>query len=102
MSKRRGPRPGYGLPPVEEKVRNLAGQKIHFVEEWGVYEWHRLPDGQGPPEAVAFHMKTTDGMELAMPIGSPEALDQLINMLIRHRLSVWPDVPVIDEHGNPR
>lgn len=102
MSKKRKPRPGYGMPrAVDHKNapvdRVLAGPIIE-VQEYGVVEW--CPPGSITPSQVHFHLTIKGIGTFIVRLKGPEVTDQLINMFQRHRDSVWPDVErLIDDHS---
>jgi hypothetical protein len=81
--------------PASDEVRNIADTDRPFVEveSLGVFEWHRERDGKGKPERVVMQMDVTiAGVKLAMirQFASRGSLDELIDILTRHREGVWP------------
>ena len=78
----------HRLPPAEFHGRELFGRT---VKSFSVGEWCPTPDGSGKPEAVAISIKLMTGEDLVMRIKTPERVDEVIQMLLRHKRSVWPD-----------
>jgi hypothetical protein len=95
--RKRTPRPGYGLPPMTDHRGKMPeatlGPVVFIIREYHILEW--CPPGQPDvPTQVHFAlMLDPPGTPpMIMRIKSPEACDQLINALRRHRRNVWPDV----------
>jgi hypothetical protein len=80
------------IPPMNRVPRGLTG--VLRVKEFGVASWCPTPDGSGPAEAVAFHLTFAGPglgeQEIGLLLKSPEAVDQLVEMLLRHKADVWP------------
>lgn len=83
MSRRRLPPPAPGAQP-------LFGPN---VKSYGVGSWCPTPDGSGPAEAVAIDIELETGEHLVVRLRSPRAVDQMIQMLLRHKRDVWPTAP---------
>lgn len=82
------------LPPRDRTPKPLMGLRI---VDYTVGDWCPTPDGTGPPEAVAIAMQVAwnqaETMHLVMRLRTPRAVDNLIQALLRHKRSVWPDAP---------
>lgn len=83
MSKRR-------LPPATPGNRPLRGPNL---SGYTVGSWCPTPDGSGPPQAVAIALHLENGPDLVFRLKSPRAVDELIQMLLRHKREVWPEAP---------
>lgn len=87
MAKRR-------LPPPSSRKVTLEGLRIN---SYTVGDWCPTPDGSGPAEAVALsldiNLKPDLRCDLVLRLKSPEAVDTLIQSLLRHKRSVWPEAP---------
>jgi hypothetical protein len=85
------------LPPMNRTPENLADRRLMKVVEVGVGSWCPSDDGSGPAEAVVLHLKIATGgkdfVEFGLSLKSPEAVNELIDMLVRHRNDVWPAAP---------
>jgi hypothetical protein len=79
------------LPPMNRIPENMGGKPFFEILEYGVHEWHDLPDGKGPPTQVHFSIRLSGGMPpLVLRLKSPAAVDELVDALNRHRFNVWP------------
>ena len=83
----------HKLPPVENNSGPLFGPEIL---SFGVVDWCPTPDGTGPATAVAIvvEAKWNDDipkMDIVIRIKSPQELDRVVQMLLRHKRSVWPE-----------
>ncbi len=81
------------LPPMDGTATPLAGRGVFRVTEYGVASWCPSPDGSGPAEAVVLHLKIDapgGPIELGLNLRTPEAVNTLVAMLLRHRDDVWP------------
>jgi hypothetical protein len=76
----------YRLPPMDGP-HALAGPN---VESFAVGSWCPTPDGSGPPTCVAITITIKDMGDVVLRIKSPERVDQIIQMLLRHKRDVWP------------
>ena len=65
----------------------LAGPN---VKGFTVGSWCPTPDGSGPPTCVAMSIKLESGADIVMRIKTPERVDEIIQMLLRHKRDVWP------------
>jgi hypothetical protein len=81
------------LPPVGRESRGLVGPEIigYTVGDW-------CPDqhAQKPPEAVALSLTVKivgEEFDFVMRLKTPQAVDTMIQALLRHKRSVWPDAP---------
>lgn len=62
------------------------------IEGYHVGSWCPTSDGSGPPEAVVIGLKLRDfEHELLLRLKSPERVDELIQLLLRHKRDVWPN-----------
>lgn len=80
------------LPPATHGPRVLHGLTL---KDYTVGSWCPTPDGTGPPTAVGLTLRVelsggTD-MDLTMRLKTPEAVDGMIQSLLRHKRDVWPD-----------
>ena len=83
MSKRR-------LPPVRQIGTPMYGRN---VKSFTVGSWCPTPDGTGPAEAVAISIELETGEHIVMRLKRPERVDEVIQMLLRHKRDVWPEAP---------
>lgn len=80
------------LPPPNKRRVALEGMKIH---SYTVGDW--CPDQHAiePPEAVALSLdiQFNDRIrcDVVMRLKTPQAVDTLIQSLLRHKRSVWPE-----------
>ena len=66
------------------------------VLEYTVGSWTPTGDGSGRPEAVAISLKValfkgSPPVDFVVRLKTPEAVDRLIQMLLRHKRDAWPD-----------
>ena len=80
MSKRR-------LPPMQALGHGLIGPRVH---SFTVGSWCPTQDGTGPAVAVAVSIEANLG-DIVLRLKSPEAVDDMIQMLLRHKRDVWPN-----------
>ncbi len=83
------------LPPPSQGPKSLHGPN---VLAYTVGDWHPTPDATGPAAAVglAMHVEWKKGeppVDLVFRLNTPQAVDNLIQALLRHKRSVWPDSP---------
>ena len=82
------------LPPPNRVPHGLEDCPVLRIEDYRVGSWCPTPDGSGPAEAVALHLRClfSDGtrIEFALRLKTPGAVDTLIASLERHRNDVWP------------
>jgi hypothetical protein len=83
--------------PASAEVKNLNDHDRPFieVESLSVLEWHRERDGKGKPERVVMQMDVVVAdikLSFVRQFKSRGALDELIDILIRHREGVWPTI----------
>lgn len=78
----------HKMPPAENNPRPLFGPQI---ESFTVGSWCPTPDGSGKPTAVAISFEISGFGDLVMRIKSPQEVDRIIQMLLRHKRDVWPD-----------
>jgi hypothetical protein len=78
----------HRLPPSEFGGSPLYGRT---VKSFTVGSWCPTPDGSGPPQAVAFTIELMSGEHIVFRLKSPRAVDETIQMLLRHKRDVWPD-----------
>ena len=71
--------------------RQLIGAAI---EDYCVGSWCPTPDGTGPATAVALELRlktrSTEIVSVIMRLKTPQAVDQMIAALEKHRNDVWP------------
>jgi len=80
----------YRMPPPEGPSGPLYGPNI---ESFTVGDWCESQDGSGPATAVAITVRiSSDGppVDIVIRIKSPQELDRVVQMLLRHKRSVWP------------
>lgn len=89
MSRRRKK---HRLPPPNARTTALLGLRL---ESYTVGDWCPTQDGTGPATAVGLSLRVAggslDGADLVLRLKTPEAVDTLIQSLLRHKRSVWPD-----------
>jgi len=81
------------LPPVNTEPKAFLGPKVFG---YSVGEWCPSRDGSGPAEAVAIAIETEIAgmqMDIVLRLKTPERVDELIQLLLRHKRGVWPDSP---------
>ncbi len=81
MSKRRLPPPQVGGQPM------YGPDVVSFT----VGSWCPTPDGSGPAVAVAIAIELANGQHIVMRMKTPERVDEVIQMLLRHKRDVWPE-----------
>jgi len=60
------------------------------IESYSIGAWCPTPDGSGPPEAVAIQLNIPGlGFPLFMRLKSRRAVDEMIEVLAKHRDDVW-------------
>lgn len=89
MSKRR-----KRLPRPDRSPNPLLGLRL---ESYTIGDWCPSQDGSGPATAVALALRVAggqlDGADLVLRLKTPEAVDTMVQSLLRHKRSVWPDAP---------
>jgi hypothetical protein len=80
----------HRLPPPEFGGQEMFGRT---VKSWTVGSWCPTPDGSGPASAVAMTIELMTGEHIVMRIKTPRAVDETIQMLLRHKRDVWPEAP---------
>ncbi|MBL9125908.1 MAG: hypothetical protein JNG90_19860 [Planctomycetaceae bacterium] len=80
----------HRLPPMGGPSGPLYGPN---VESYGVGDWCPTPDGSGPATAVALTFRLESGVDMVFRLKTPESVDFLIQSLLRHKRSVWPESP---------
>ena len=82
------------LPPPNRLPEGLAGRPLLRIVDYQVGSWCPTPDGSGPAEAVALHLRCQladdELIEFVMRLKTPGTVDTLIASLERHRNDVWP------------
>lgn len=67
------------------------------INSYTVGSWCPTPDGSGPAEAVALSLQVQwrrdEEIDLVLRLKTPQAVDQMIQALLRHKRDVWPDAP---------
>lgn len=61
------------------------------VESFTVGSWCRSSDGSDKAEAVAISIEVRGLGDIVMRIKSPEEVDRIVQMLLRHKRDVWPE-----------
>jgi subtilisin-like proprotein convertase family protein len=82
MSKRRR------LPPMTHGDRGLMGAS---VRSFTVGSWVANQDSTGQAVAVAIAIETERHGDLVLRLKSPKAVDDMVQMLLRHKRDVWPE-----------
>lgn len=80
MAKRR-------LPPVERGAVPVTGIEVSYM----VGDYCESPDGTGPASAVGITLLLNGEQFCTLRMKSPDAVDEMIQALLRHKRSVWPD-----------
>jgi hypothetical protein len=72
---------------------NPMGQQLVGINVLGftVGDWCPTPDGSGKPEAVGISVQTEHFGDIVIRLKTPERVDEVIQMLLRHKRDVWPD-----------
>jgi hypothetical protein len=78
----------HRLPPITSDRRPLMGPN---VESYTVGDWCPTNDGSGPATAVGLSFHLEDGFDIVFRLKSPKAVETLVQMLLRHKRSVWPE-----------
>ncbi len=73
---------------MESGKRELKGFKCLG---YTVGSWCPNSDGSGPTTAVAIEFEIEGMMPLILKLNTPQAVDTLIQNLLRHKRDVWPD-----------
>lgn len=77
------------LPPSSAMRRGLKGPN---VRSYTVGSWCQTPDGSGPATAVAISIELEGfDCEMVLRLKTPEAVDTMIQSLLRHKRDVWPE-----------
>jgi hypothetical protein len=86
------------LPPLNRIPENTGGTLYFDIAEYGVHNWHPLPDGKGAPTQVHVRFVFANGMPpMVLRLKGPAAVDELVDALNRHRFDVWPGERPPDE-----
>lgn len=80
----------HRIPPAEANPRPLRGPNL---VSWSVGEWCPTPDGTGPATAVGLSLELENGVDIVLRLKTPRAVDDLVQMLLRHKRGVWPEAP---------
>lgn len=80
----------HRLPPMTARGENFYGPN---VKEFCVGSWCAEPNGEGPATAVAISIRLENGMDIVLRLKTPKRVDQIIQMLLRHKRDVWPEAP---------
>ena len=83
------------LPPPEKGRSELRGSNLI---SWSVGDWCPTRDGSGPATCVALSLlvewrRGEPPVDIVMRLKTPAAVDDMIQMLLRHKRSVWKDAP---------
>lgn len=78
------------LPPSTRGGDELRGRTVKSVT---VGSWCPTPDSSGPALAVALAIKLETNEDLVFRMKTPRAVDEIIQLLLRHKRDVWPDAP---------
>ncbi len=76
------------LNPASSDPIQLAGVN---VRGYTIGSWCPTPDGTGPAIAVAISIETEAFGDIVLRIKSPQAVDEFIQALLRHKRDVWPN-----------
>jgi hypothetical protein len=76
-------------PPISNPIGLMGPQ----IESFAVGSWCRSQDGSGTPEAVAISITLVGGGDIVLRVKSPQEVDRIIQMLLRHKRDVWPEAP---------
>ena len=76
------------LPPAEFCGKPLHGPNL---KSYTVGSWCPTSDGSGPPTAVAITLAIEGMPDIVMRLKTPARVDEMIQMLLRHKRDVWPD-----------
>lgn len=85
-------KPNRRLPPPSAG-RPLRGPN---VESMSVGSWCPTQDGTGPPQAVSLSFAVRFGSDvpttdIVFRLKTPAKVDELVQMLLRHKRDVWPE-----------
>ena len=78
------------LPPPTRNPRTLMGPNLLGYTVGG---WCPTPDGSGPATAVGVSLEIEGLGDVVLRLKSPAAVDEMVQALLRHKRSVWPDAP---------
>jgi hypothetical protein len=78
----------FRLPPSTPGERALRGRN---VKSFTVGSWCPTPDGSGPATCVAISIELETGEDIVFRLKTPHAVDQMVQMLLRHKREVWPE-----------
>jgi hypothetical protein len=87
MNRPRSNRP-HRMPSPESNPVPLIGPQI---ESFTVGSWCPSSDGSGKPEAVAISVYIAGLGDIVIRIKTPQELDRVVQMLLRHKRDVWPE-----------
>jgi hypothetical protein len=80
--------------PTLLRTGDLRGVGYHEIDSLRVAEYIPSADGGGPGSEVHVLVQARGVHHLAvLRIGSPAALDELIESLAKYRRLVWPTIP---------
>lgn len=78
----------YKMPPAESNPQPLIGPQI---ESFTVGSWCPTSDGTGKATAVAISVEIRGIGDIVIRIKSPQEVDRMVQMLLRHKRDVWPE-----------
>lgn len=78
------------------KPQNLKGQRVFPLEEYSVAEWCEQENGEGKPSQVHIVLPMPVPLRevleaFSIRLKSRRAIQELIDVLSKHRDSVWPE-----------
>lgn len=80
----------HRLPPPSGPSGEMRGRN---VKGYSVGSWCPTPDGSGPAVAVGIAIHLETGEDLVFRMETARAVDDMIQLLLRHKRDVWPDSP---------
>lgn len=83
-------KPRRRLPPPNAGPTPLKGPRIN---SFTVGSWCPDQDAKRKPEAVALSFNVDGLGDIVFRIKTPERVDEVVQMLLRHKRDVWPDAP---------
>jgi len=72
----------------KDAPRNLAEMKAFVMD--GIFEYHPLPNGEGPPTQVHLVIGLGDDLQIVVRMKSRDSCEQLVEAITKHTDNVWP------------
>lgn len=69
----------------------MAKRRLRPVDYYIRGDWRPTPDGSGQSSCVAIAIRLTNGQDLELRLKTPQAVDTLVQSLLRHKRSTWPE-----------